>query len=152
MLVCVNETFSENIKLQYSVPQGSCCGVQIFNWYASTVQGHITNLVDLNAYADDHTLKSSFDPNIQHQETHILHELTSNLWDVNTWMQLNRLKMNAEKTELIYFGSLQQLAKSKENLIKFNSENIPRLHCIKYLGAWLDENLKFWKHIKMPAE
>ena len=68
MKVSVGDCFSKEINLPYSVPQGSCCGAQIFNWYASTLQDHISETVDLNAYADDHTLKSSFDPNTPDSE------------------------------------------------------------------------------------
>ena len=82
------------------------------------------------------------------KEIHTLRGLTDNLQNVNDWMQLNRQKMNAEKTELIYFGSRQQLVKSKESSIDFDSETITHSNCIKYLGTWLDENLNFRIHAK----
>ena len=66
---------------------------------------------------------------------------------VKKWMDHNRLKMNSDKTEFILIGSKQQLQKSHTKQININSENIARSEAIKYLGAWIDSNLSFKKHI-----
>ena len=66
---------------------------------------------------------------------------------VKNWMDHNRLKMNSNKTEFILIGSKQQLQQCHTKQININSENITRLETIKYLGAWIDNNLLFKKHI-----
>ena len=38
-----------------------------------------------------------------------IHELQESTIAINDWMNSNRLKMNASKTEFILFGSRQQL-------------------------------------------
>lgn len=63
------------------------------------------------------------------------------------WMGSMRLKINPTKTELMYFGSKKQLTKSKQNSIKVESNIINRSSSMKLLGAILDENLSFEKHI-----
>ena len=54
--------------------------------------------------------------------------------------------MNSDKTEFILIGSKQQLQKCHTKQININSENITRSETIKYLGAWIDNNLSFKKH------
>ena len=38
--------------------------------------------------------------------------------NIRAWMDAVRLKLNESKTEFIYFGSRQQLAKCQEKIIK----------------------------------
>ena len=66
---------------------------------------------------------------------------------VKNWMDHNRLKMNSDKTEFILIGSWQQLQKCHSKQININSENIAKSETIKYLGAMIDSNLSFRKHI-----
>ena len=61
--------------------------------------------------------------------------------DIKEWMDLNRLKMNNDKTEFILVGSRQQLCKTKVTEVNINGEIIQRNRCVKYLGADLDEQL-----------
>ena len=60
-----------------------------------------------------------------------------------------RLKLNCDKTELISFGSRQQLAKCKTKSIKLDSNLIEMSTCVKYLGGGLDARLSFKQHIAM---
>ena len=59
-------------------------------------------------------------------------------------MDNNRLKMN----DTILFGSRQQLVKCTIQSISVNDCDIPRVNVIKYLGAYLDENLTLETHIR----
>ena len=45
---------------------------------------------------------------------------------MKNWMDNNRLKMNASKTEYIYFGSSHQLANCKNRNLDVNGEIIER--------------------------
>ena len=58
-------------------------------------------------------------------------------------MDTNKLKMNDDKTELITFGSRQQLSKTETLSLSANGKQILRSKSIKLLGADLDENLLF---------
>ena len=66
---------------------------------------------------------------------------------VKNWIDHNRLKMNSDKTEFILIGFRQQLQKCHSKQININSENTAKSETIKYLGAWIDSNLSFKKHI-----
>ena len=63
------------------------------------------------------------------------------------WIDSNRLKMNASKTECIYFGSSHQLTKCKNKILDVNEELEERTEVIKYLGAYMDAQLNMQNHI-----
>ena len=63
------------------------------------------------------------------------------------WMDENWLKMNCSKTELILFGSRQQLQKCVTTHINVNGDEVHRSNIMKYLGAWMDEQLTMKQHI-----
>jgi hypothetical protein len=103
--------------------------------------------VNCMGYADDHSLYSSFCAGDRVAETLTISNIEDCLQAVNTWMCENRLKMNNDKTELVYFGSSGQLIKKSTNSLSVNNIVINNTHSVKYLGAWLEENLSFSKHI-----
>ena len=55
--------------------------------------------------------------------------------------------MNPTKTEFILFGSCQQLSKCCTRNIKVMEETVTQIPVVKYLGAWLDNNLSFKQHV-----
>ena len=59
----------------------------------------------------------------------------------------NRLKINNGKTEFIMFGSMVQLTKCIPNSININGTDVQKSEVIKYLGAWLDQNLTLTEHV-----
>ena len=58
--VCIAESYSTHRKLDFSVPQGSCVGANIFNAYTSTLTSVIPRSIDIHGFTDDHTLKDKF--------------------------------------------------------------------------------------------
>ena len=58
-----------------------------------------------------------------------------------------RLKLNCDKTELISFGSWQQLSKCSTTQMDLDGNLIPMSRYVKYLGGGLDATLNFKKHI-----
>ena len=113
MKVNIGSSYSKEITFNYSVPQGSCSGANQFCWYSATIENHINN-IGLSAYADDHSLDKDFDPNKSEQEELAILCIQENVKQIETWMNHNRLKLNTDKTEMIYFGSKQNLRKCKK--------------------------------------
>ena len=120
--------------------------------YCATIQEHVPKDINLNGYADDHALDKDFNPNIQNAETQTLNTLQNCLTEINNWMGENRLKMNGDKTEIVYFGSKHQLEKCQEDSITVLDSKIQRKPCIRYLGAHLDSELKLTEHIKVKTK
>ena len=97
--------------------------------------------VDIHGYADDHALKKAFKASSMTDEITSIASLRSVIFDIKSWMDENRLKMNNSKTEFILFGYHQQLAKLTTTTIDINGVLINRSPSIRYLGADLDERL-----------
>ena len=55
--------------------------------------------------------------------------------------------MIASKTEYIYYDSSHQLAKCENKSLDVNEGLVERTDVIKYLGAYMDEQLNMQKHI-----
>ena len=67
--------------------------------------------------------------------------------EVQVWMEENQLKLNSDKTEFILFGSRQMISKCITTNRKVNGHTIDGSIMVKYLGAWLDQELKLKQHI-----
>ena len=145
--VNTNGSSSDILDLDFSVPQGSCLGPVLFTYYSSTLEDILRPFdLQLCGYADDHGAYDSFVPDST-EEYDALQNLETGLIDVQQWMNLNRFKMNATKTEFICFGGSKQLSKCKTTSISVCNSNVPRAIKIRYLGVWFDEILSFKYHI-----
>jgi len=139
--VNVGEKYSNEKDLHFSVPQGSCMGPVLYLAYASTLQDVIPSHIDLHGYADDHAVKLSFKANDLAAQHDTINQLQRCLQDINEWMNMNRLKMNASKTEFIIFSSRQHLKGNMATQINVCEAVVERTQKIKYLGTTLDESL-----------
>ena len=73
------------------------------------------------------------------------------MYDVESWMKGNRLKLNPNKTEFIIFGSSIQLGKCAREQINICGTKVKKSKLICYLGAWLDVTLNFKHHTNMKC-
>ena len=153
-IVDVDGHHSREIDLKFSVPQGSLAGPILYLAYASTLRYVIpaTSIINLNGYADDHSLNKNFIANNRVEETSTIRSLELCMTDIKDWMDSNRLKMNTTKTEFIMFGLKKQLQKCTTETLKVNDDMIPVSNTIKYLGSWLDQHLSFKTHIKKKCQ
>ena len=101
--LCNAESYSTHRKLDFSVPQGSCMGANIFNAYTATVTSAIPRSIEIHGFADDHTLKYKFKIGDHTEERKCITNFCAT--EVKNWMDKNRLRMNDEKTKFIMFSS-----------------------------------------------
>ena len=95
-------------------------------------------IINLHGFVDDHVMKKSFKiTNENNNELKTIRDLEECILQVN----LNRLKMNGEKTEFVIYVSRQQLKKCVTDNINVTGEVVDKTDCIKYLGVWLDDTL-----------
>ena len=134
------------------VPQVSIQGTFLFIAYASTLDQVInTSQLELNGFADDHSVRRSFKPSkLDHTKEHQTIAIIEESMD-QVWMDQVRLKMNNSKTEFIYFGWPSQLDKCTTREIDVNGEQITRSDHTRYLGAYLDQQLDFKLHIQTKS-
>ncbi|KAM4614977.1 uncharacterized protein ACJ7VT_010207 [Polymixia lowei] len=92
-------SLSKSCTLNTGVPQGSVLGPFLFLLYARSL-GHIISShgFSYHSYADDTQLFLSFPPS----DTKIESRLAACLKDIVTWMTTHHLKLNINKTELLF--------------------------------------------------
>ena len=146
--VCVGDSYSTEMDLTFSVPQGSCAGAQLFTAYCSSISAVVPLCIDLNGFADDHSIRKEYNPLRQGSEVETNSLLSTTLGNITTWMGEMRLKMNPDKTEYIQFASRNRKSHTCVSTINCDGDKIPESPCIRYLGADLDSHLSFDKHVQ----
>ena len=110
-----------------------------------TGQQTIGERLRLNGFADDHSVNDDFNLKKEGDEDRCHNPVQDVMVDINQWMCGNCLKMNPSKTEFIYFGSHQMLAKCIHDDMNVCGDIVKRSGIIKLLGTLLDSNLNFKK-------
>ena len=112
--------------IHFIVPQGSIQGAFLFIAYASNITEVMPNSLQLHAYADDHSVWKSFNPDITQgptNNTHIDDEtgtiaiIKDTMLKVKTWMDAVHLTLNESKTEFMYCGNRQQLQRCQHKTL-----------------------------------
>jgi len=67
--------------------------------------------------------------------------------DVDAWMKANRLRLNPQKTQLIWLGSRQQLEKLNMVDIELVSASLSPLSAVHKLGVTIDSRLTMADHV-----
>ena len=104
--------------------------------------------VDLHSYADDTQLYTSCTsadaPTSAVQLLHCIDE-------VDRWMSSNRLRLNADKTQFIWLGSSQMLAKTNKVPLRVGGADVFPLDTVRDLGVVLDSKLTMKSHVDSVA-
>ena len=144
----VNQLLSSQRNLDFSVPQGSCFGPWLYLTYAGTIFDIVPPSISVFGFADDHMAIIWFKPTLAEEEMTAIHEPQESAITINDWINSNKLKMNASKTEITLFGSRQQLNKCTTIKIQVCGDSIKLQNCNRYLGVFHDDTLDFKEHIK----
>ena len=123
--VRIKDTISDEINVDFSVPQGSMIGPYFFNLYVSSLSCEIEDIpVTLSGYTDDNNARNSFSVYSRTQEMSIDEHLELFLERTKEWMDMNQLKINMSKIEFMRFGNQRQFDKCTTNSLKCESETI----------------------------
>ena len=71
---------------------------------------------------------------------------------VSTWLRLNKLSLNSDKTKLIFFHSKRHTLNYDGISIKFNGKKLFPVDNIKYLGMYIDKYLSWNFHIQQLSQ
>ena len=148
-VVTVQKARFNDKDLSFSVPQESCASSVLFLAYTSSFPQVVDNRLSIYGFADDHSLGCGFTPGTHGNKDELdkITTLTNSLKSINTWMNRNRLCMNNAKTEVLMIGSQSQLNKCITTALDINGTMVWTSKMIKYLGAYLDNDLSFKHHI-----
>lgn len=117
------------------IPQGSVLGVLLFLIYINDI-GTVLNVAKVALFADDclvYIAGKNYDE--------IVYHLNEDLKNLYKWINMNKLKLNVNKTKCMIFNS------RIDPLIKINEESIEVVKNFKYLGVIIDNKLKFDEHL-----
>ena len=147
--VCVKNCYSKPRSLQFSVPQGSASGANIFTAYCSSIQQVIPKDISLQGFADDHFIYKLMTPG---KDDHlVIQQLERTMITVKAWMNSMRLKLNTDKTEFVQFGYRAQLSKCKIKTFNADGDTVELSTSVRCLGAFLDSNLQMGLHVKTKS-
>ena len=136
----VRKFMSSYTKVSCGVPQGSCLGPLLFLLYINDIS--LISNFDATLFADDTCLMMA-DNNLKNLE----HKVQIELKKVNSWLCQNKLSLNFSKTNYMLINK-QPLKTCQCNFeIVLNGITINRAHTVKYLGLFIDDNLKWTSQI-----
>ena len=135
--VTINNISSNLKHLAHGVPQGSVLGPLLFLLYINDLHHSIKSSETYHFADDTHLL--NFSKSIQS----LCRKVNADLRILTSWLNANKISLNAKKTEFIVFRSK---SKSFDTIpyLKLSGHRIYPSHSVKYLGVHLDEHLN-WK-------
>jgi len=104
--ICIDTKFSEQSDIQYGVPQGSVLGPILFTIYMMPLANVLKSFgISYHFYADDTQIYLSFDPSDPSSLHNTLNTVELCVCEIKQWMATNMLKLNDDKTEVLFIAS-----------------------------------------------
>ena len=108
---------SEPAPISFGVPQGSVLGPVLFVLYRASLSTVIEKHSVFHSHADDSQLQKSAPP---HQIPGLFLSMQKCIDDIRSWMTLNKLKLNDDKTEAMIVSS----GRKSRSLLFFPSQTL----------------------------
>jgi hypothetical protein len=143
--VRIGDTLSGRRELRTGVPQGSVLGPLLFNIFSSGLATVFDEMeVSAYYYADDTQFFIEFDPACHQSEMKARDQLDRIFSKLTSWMLLNHLKLNTDKTVI-----LPIIRKDRHfNPILVGSSSVTPAVEIRNLGFMFNRTLSITSHLK----
>ena len=138
-----NNFDSSLLEINAGIPQGSILGPLFFSIYINDLV-FSSNKLSYLLYADDTTLYFNLE---DFDKQYLERDITNELNQINVWLKMNKLSLNAEKTKLMVFHVKQR--KVAPISIHINNTKIENVEYFNFLGIYLDKSICWKNHINM---
>ena len=144
--VKIDNSYSEEVTLDFGVPQGSILGPKLFNIYTKPFPGTMEIVsFSVEGFADDHQLQKQFSLMFQFE---VLGEgIRESFKKIESWMNEFFLKLNSSKTKIMIVAPECLRQDIIINGTFINGSCIRFVDSAKNLGVLIDEVLSFNKQV-----
>nr|CAI5847411.1 unnamed protein product [Callosobruchus analis] len=145
--VRISDVYSSAITLKCGIPQGTILGPVLFLVFINDMLNY--DQCRILSYADDTVL--IFESN---SWLSVHGQAQRAIKDIKAWLDENKLCLNITKTKFMCFSPTRATAAQNLPPLKiYNTpEHIEQTRMIKYLGLYVDENMKWTAHVENLAE
>ena len=137
--VTYNGSKSCTKELKCGVPQGSILGPLLFFIYINDLTGICKHTLPI-FFADDSNLFVNW-ADLKVMES----QLNDDLCSVSTWLKVNKLSLNIDKTQFVIFSRTKY--KNYNVDLKIEGQSIDKVQHTKFLGIIIDYNLNWKNHV-----
>jgi len=142
--VKIHEKVSSKQPISFGVPQGSILGPILFIIFINDLSSIAKNCL-LIQYADDSQFLHAASVNNLNE---LIGKTKQTLTEAKKYFDMNGLKLNPQKTQCIFIGSRQNIAKiPTDTVIDFQGCCIKPNTTVKNLGVHVDRYMTFETHI-----
>ena len=133
---------SQKVYLKAGTPQGSPLSPLIYLIYVNDFPDEINDICSLSQFADDTALWTA-----AYTHSYATRKLQKGLDVLEGWCRRWRVKLNGEKSKLLFFS--RNKAKPDENYyLQLFNDIVKPSNQAKFLGVLLDEKLSFKEHFE----
>ena len=144
--VTTNKYSFQSSVLEFGVPQGSVLGPVLFLLYTKPISSVTLNhSISSQSFADDTQLQNSCSLNSLQENIHNMQDCIS---DIKAWMTSNKLRLNDDKTEVLFIHSNRQnIPDTTPSSICVGQSDVSFSSQARNLGVTMTDTLSMDKHI-----
>ena len=147
-VIQLNGESSDEMRLQFGVPQGSVLGPLLFTSYTAPL-GEIARRhgVELHLYADDTQVYMSFSPLSDESTTRTFQRIEACIAEIRTWLKGNKQMLDDDKTDVLVISSVSMRSKLQVPHLKIGSSIVTPSPVVRNIGLYMNSVMNMEQQI-----